>query len=116
MATSIIVCPNCSHQFEPTDAIREEVQRELRSKMAEWQKQQSEKFKEKETDFLKQLQDKDQEIEKRLQAEKQKLQVELQESLRKTIAGDFESRLLALQQDAAEKEEKLKAARQKELE
>ena len=25
MATSIIVCPNCQHQFEPTDAIREEV-------------------------------------------------------------------------------------------
>ena len=39
MATEI-KCPNCGHQFEPTDSIREEVQRELRNKMTEWQKQQ----------------------------------------------------------------------------
>ena len=48
MATSIIVCPNCQHQFEPTDAIREEVQKELRIKAAEWQKQKGEEYKKKE--------------------------------------------------------------------
>ena len=29
-----IKCPNCGHQFEPNDAIREEVEKELRSKAA----------------------------------------------------------------------------------
>ena len=43
MATEI-KCPNCGHEFEPSDSIREEVQKELRSKMSEWQKQQQQKF------------------------------------------------------------------------
>ena len=32
-----IKCPNCGHQFEPNDAIREEVEKELRVKVKEWQ-------------------------------------------------------------------------------
>ena len=38
MATEI-KCPNCGHQFEPTESIREEIEKELRSKMVDWQKQ-----------------------------------------------------------------------------
>ncbi len=38
MATEI-KCPNCGHQFEPNDSIREEIEKELRSKMQDWQKQ-----------------------------------------------------------------------------
>lgn len=64
MAASTIICPNCNTSFEPTDAIREEIQKELRLKAAEWQKEQNEKFKLKENALLKQLQDKDQEFEK----------------------------------------------------
>ena len=116
MATSIIVCPNCQHQFEPTDAIREEVQRELRIKAADWQKRKDEEFKQKENALLKQLQEKDLEIEKRLQQEKQKLQAELQESIRKSVASDFENQLKMLQQSCDDNEQKLKTARQKELE
>ncbi len=33
-----IKCPNCGNLFEPTDAIREEVEKELRIKMQDWQK------------------------------------------------------------------------------
>ena len=43
MATEI-KCPNCGHEFEPSDSIRVEVQKELRSKMSEWQKQQHQNF------------------------------------------------------------------------
>ena len=39
-----IKCPNCGHEFEPSDSIREEVQKELRAKMSEWQRQQQQKF------------------------------------------------------------------------
>ena len=115
MATSIIVCPNCQHQFEPTEAIREEVKKELRIKAAEWEKLKGEEYKKKEDALLKQLQDKDTEVEKKIREEKQKLQVELQASIRKTMAGDYENQLKMLQQSVTENEEKLKTARQKEL-
>jgi len=116
MATSVITCPNCNTQFEPSDAIREEVQKELRLKMADWQKTQNDKFKEKEAALQKQLTDKDQEIDKRLAEEKQKLEVVLQQSIRKSVATDYENQLKMWQQSATDNEGKLKLARQKELE
>ena len=67
-----IKCPNCGHEFEPTDSIREEVQKELRSKMAEWQKQQQQKF------------------DVQLIEEKKKTQQQTEEIIRKSIASDFE--------------------------
>lgn len=93
MATDI-KCPNCGHLFEPTDTIREEVQKELRTKMTEWQKQQQEKF----------------------DGEKKRLLQETEMSVRKSIAADFENKLRLLEQNNKENEEKLKLARQKETE
>lgn len=37
--TTEIKCPNCGHLFEPTESIREEIEKELRNKMVDWQKQ-----------------------------------------------------------------------------
>lgn len=97
MATEI-KCPNCGHSFEPNESIREEVQKELRSKMTEWQKQQQQKF------------------DAQLLEERKKTQQETEEQLRKAIASDFENKLLHLQQTNKENEEKLKEARQQQLE
>ena len=47
--------------------------------------------------------------------EKQKLEAEIKESLRKSIAGDFENKLQLLEQANKDNEEKLKLSRQKEL-
>jgi len=91
MATDI-KCPNCGHQFEPTDTIREEVQKELRSKMTDWQKKERTKFEE----------------------EKKQLQLETETLIRKSVSGDFENKLRMLEQNIKENEEKLKLARQKE--
>ena len=33
-----IKCPNCGHEFEPTDLIRDEIQKEVNSKAEEWKK------------------------------------------------------------------------------
>jgi hypothetical protein len=55
-------------------------------------------------------------FQQRLQQEKLKLESELQQQLRKSIAADYENQLRLLQQNASENEEKLKTARQKELE
>lgn len=116
MADFIITCPNCSHQFEPGESIREEIEIKLRGQMVDWQKKKDEEFKQKETAFAQQLQLKEQETLLQIEAEKKKLQAELQESIRKSVASDFENQLKMLQQNAADNEEKLKEARKKELE
>lgn len=97
MATEI-KCPNCGHQFEPSDAIREEVEKELRSKAADWQKKKNDEF------LVK------------LDEEKKKIQSSLEENLRKNIAADFENKLKMLEQNNKDNEEKLKLARQQQLE
>ena len=91
-----IKCPNCGHSFEPNEAIREEVEKELRSKAADWQKKKTEEF---------QL---------KLDEERKKLQLTLEENIRKTLTGDFENKLRLLEQNNKENEEKLRLARQKE--
>lgn len=96
MATDI-KCPNCGHEFEPTESIREEVQKELRSKMTEWQKQQQQK------------------LDQQLTDEKKKIQEETEQLVRKSIAADFENKLRLLEQNNKENEEKLKEARQQQL-
>ncbi|HRE38769.1 MAG TPA: DUF2130 domain-containing protein [Chitinophagaceae bacterium] len=97
MATEI-KCPNCGHEFEPSDSIREEVQKELRSKMSEWQKQQQLKF------------------EAQLLEEKKKTQKETEELIRKSISADFEHKLQIAEKNNKEYEEKLKQAREQQLE
>ncbi len=97
MATDI-KCPNCGHQFEPNDAIREEVEKELRSKAADWQKKKNEEF---------QL---------KLEEERKRIQQSMEENIRKNLTADFENKLRLLEQNNKDNEEKLKLARQKELE
>jgi hypothetical protein len=116
MASFIITCPNCKHQFEPGDSMRDEIEKELRTKVIDWQKKKDEEFRNKEAQYQQQLQLKDEEINKRLAIEKQKLQAELQVQLTKSIAADFENQMKLLQQNLADNEEKLKSARSKELE
>src|SRR6478672_12022286 len=111
-----IKCPGCGHQFEPNDAIREEVQKELLTKAKEWQKRKDEEFKQKEATLLLQLQQRQEEAEKRIEEEKTRLQQTMEATLRKTIAADFENQLKILQESCIDTEEKLKQSRRKELE
>ncbi len=115
MASLIITCPNCKNQFEPGDSMRDEIEKELRSKMLDWQKKKDDEFRNKELAYQQQLQTKDDEINKRLAVEKQKLQTELQQSITKNIAADFENKLQLLQEADASNKEKLKEAQRKEL-
>src|SRR6476469_1313818 len=112
----LITCPNCNTQFQPTDAFREEVQRELNNKAKEWQAKKEEEYRQKEALLHQQLQAKETNINKRINEEKQKLQKELQESIRKSVSADYENQLKLLQQEANDNEEKLNEARRKELE
>ena len=47
-----IKCPNCGHQFELNESLRGEVEKELRSKMVDWQKKKEEEFEKQKTVLL----------------------------------------------------------------
>ncbi|MEO5562205.1 MAG: DUF2130 domain-containing protein [Chitinophagaceae bacterium] len=87
-----IKCPSCGHEFEPTDLIRDEIEKELRTKVEDWRKKKEKEFAE----------------------EKIKLQQQIEESLRKNITNDFENKLRLLEQSNKDNQEKLKEARHKE--
>jgi hypothetical protein len=97
MATEL-TCPKCGNQFEPNEAIREQVEKELNSKASDWQRKKNEEF---------QL---------KLEEEKLRIQKTVEESLRKNIASDYEMKLRLSEQNNKDYEEKLKLARQKETE
>jgi hypothetical protein len=98
MSNYKVTCPKCQHSFEPTDAIRDEIENELRGKMTEWQKK-----KEEETNQL-------------LADQKTKIQNELTEQLKKNIAGEYEHKLKLMQDNEANMSKQVTEFRQKELE
>ena len=115
MATEI-KCPSCAHVFPMEEAMAEDYKKELREKMVTFTKQKDEEFQRKLAvmENEKQLQQKAFDI--KLAQEKTKLKDDLEENLRKSIAADFETKLQMLEGNAKDNEEKLKLAREKELE
>ncbi len=122
-----IKCPNCNHAFPIEEVMAEEYKKELREQMASFKKKQQEDFdkkaqaleqQKKQQEELFEAQKKQQELafEQRLAKEKEALQTAVSENLRKSISADFENRLKMADESNKENEEKLKAARQKELE
>ena len=126
MATDI-KCPKCGHQFGIEDAVSEEYKKELREQMvtykkekekemATYKKQQEEEIAKKQREWEQQVQAKETEFSQKLQEEKTKLQQSIETNLRKSISADYENQLSMLAQNNKDNEEKLKLARQKELE
>jgi len=115
MATEV-KCPNCGVPFPIEEVMAEEYKKDLRVKMQEYTQQKEEEYRKKESDFI--TREKQQALlyEQRLVEEKKQLQQTVEQSLRKSIATDFENQMLMLQNSVAEKDEKLKLGRQKELE
>ena len=52
-----IMCPSCGHEFEPNDAIRDEVQKELRAQMADWKKKKEDEFRKREAEVAAQVEE-----------------------------------------------------------
>lgn len=98
------------------EAMVEEYKKELREKMETYKKNKEEEFLKKELEMQQQLLTKENEFQVRLQNEKKLVQQQAEEALRKSIGADFENRLALMQQERNEQEEKLKTARQRELE
>ena len=114
MLTSI-KCPNCAHEFPLEEAVSEEYRKELRQQMMVYKKEKEAEVERKEQEWQKQILKREAEFFHQLQAEKSKMQQELGETLRKSIAADFENKMRLLEQNNLDHQEKLKQARQKEL-
>ncbi len=107
--TTNITCPKCGNEFQPSDAIRGEVEKQLRAQVQEWQKK-------KEAEFQKQLAQKDEEADKRLGEERKRLQEQLEGQIKKQLESDYETQMKFLEQRNEDNEKRLKEARDKELE
>jgi hypothetical protein len=114
--STTIKCPNCRHEFAMEEAVSEQYKKDLREQMIAFTQKKEEEFRKKAQDLSKQLMDQEEVFQKKLNEEKKLIQQSLEENLRKTIHGDFENKLALLQQSNDEQQEKLRAARQKELE
>jgi hypothetical protein len=106
-----IKCPNCNHEFPLEEALNEELKeniekekQELRQRMSDHLKKKDEELQRKETEW------------RTMQEKREKeLQQQIETNLRKNISADFENKLRLLEENNKENEEKLKLARQKEV-
>ncbi|HEV3222349.1 MAG TPA: DUF2130 domain-containing protein [Puia sp.] len=114
--STTIKCPNCRHEFAMEEAVSEQYKKDLREQMIEFTRKKEDEFQKKAKDLAKQLQEQEENFQKKFIEEKKIIHQKLEEDLRKTIHNDFENRLTILQQSNEEQQEKLKLARQKELE
>ncbi|HTM93520.1 MAG TPA: DUF2130 domain-containing protein, partial [Flavisolibacter sp.] len=115
--------PNCATVFDVENVLSADVEQKLKQRY-EKQLQESlsqinndkKKLEEDQRAFDEKKKRENELFQQKLQQEKLKLESELQQQLRKSIASDYENQLRLLKQSAEENEEKLKTARQKELE
>ena len=98
MSNYIVSCPKCQHSFEPTDAIRDEIEKELRGKMTDWQKK-----KEDETNQL-------------LAEQKNKIETELAAQLKKNFSEEYDHKLKMAQEGQENMSKQVKEFQIKELE
>lgn len=118
-----IKCPNCQHEFPLeaalTDELKNLLEKEkdvLRRQMQDYKKNKDEEISSLKKIAEQEAEKKEQLWQQKLQAEKSSIQKQLEEQIRKTVTGDFENKLQLLQKANADNEEKLKTARQKEME
>ncbi len=122
MSTTII-CPNCAHQFEPTDAIAQSIEKDLRSKMeAEWRKRmdglnaEKQQLEQQQKALEQRAEQQEEELKRRLDSEKKIIEETLSQQLKKNIAEEYDGQLKRFQQLLGEKDEKIKKGQQIELE
>lgn len=119
MTNTTITCPNCNNQFEPTDAIRDQlekkVKQDLNKKMQDWQKKREQDFEQKELEFKKIKDQQEKEFSLKLDQQKNELASAIAKEQEAKFAERFEAQIKHLNQTNLDNEARLKAAREKEL-
>lgn len=121
MSTTII-CPQCNHEFEPSDAIAQSIEKEMRGKLeVEWRKRleglnaDKQAIEQRQKELEQRAQQQDEELKRRLEAEKKGIEELLAKQIGEKVQGDFAVKLRMLEDANKEQDAKLAEARQKEL-
>lgn len=132
--SGFITCPNCTHQFAPTDAFKQEVEKEVNAKAEQWRERFMENYKQKEAAKEAEFLQKEQQFtlaQQQLQVQLQQATINqqnaiqqalaqqkatLQQALQQEIKSQFENDLLMLKQKEQANAERLVEARKRELE
>jgi hypothetical protein len=119
----VIICPNCKTEFAPEDAIAKELEKEYAGKLNKERENLNRQFSLRQEDLERQQKEFEDKKKKenelfaeKLQKEKLKIESEVQEQTRKSVGNEYENKLKILQHSNQDNEEKLRTARQKELE
>lgn len=123
MSSNNIKCPNCGTEVDVQNVLSADVEQKLRQQFErQWQQSLSQvnadkkKLEEEQLLFEEKKKKENELFQQRLLQEKQKMEAAMQVELRKNISADYENELRLLKENNAEKEERLKASRQKEYE
>ena len=84
-----ITCPNCGHLFELNESLKNEVEKELRGKMQDWQKKKEEEF--------------------------EKMRVDIEVLAKKKAGDDLSVKLKSMEEDSRIKTQQLQELQKKEL-
>ena len=120
---SDIKCPSCGNIFDVEEVIASDLEEKLKKEYA-IKLQQSlntladdrKRFQEERNIFEAKKKRENEIFQQRLIHEKQKLEIDLQQQLTRSITADFEYKLRMLEQNNLDQEERLRIARQKEME
>lgn len=117
-----IKCPNCGHEFPLEEALNDELKeaiekekQELREKMLEYRKQKEDELRRKDEAFEQFRKQQEQSYRQQLEQELKKQNQQMEASIRQHLQADYENQLTLLKDTNRDNEEKLKLARQKEL-
>ncbi|WP_129714959.1 DUF2130 domain-containing protein [Pedobacter sp. SYP-B3415] len=110
-----IKCPSCSHVFPMEDAIAEDYKKELREQMRSFTQKKEEEYRQRIEQAEREKSEQQRRFELTLAEEKTKLKTDLETNLRKNIAADFETQLRLLEENAKDNAERLRQAREKEI-
>ncbi|HTN17743.1 MAG TPA: DUF2130 domain-containing protein [Chitinophagaceae bacterium] len=116
MTSTKITCPSCHTQFEPTDALREQLQNDLRRQMQDWKAQQVKDFEQKEREFSMAKEQQEKAFRQQLETQRQELSAQIAKEQETKLNEKFETQIRHLNQTNLDNEARLKEARQKELE
>lgn len=118
MDTGTIVCPNCGHQFELSDALTEQVREHLKSELQQGFAGREKELKKKSAELAeeqKQLLSAKESLENQIEKELKRRLVDLQEKATKAAASKFTDELTDLKESLEERDVELKEFKQQEL-
>ena len=113
--STLVICPTCNTQFEPTAAIaqsvREELSKEFNQKWIAKQKEREEQYLQKEAALQQQQAD----MARKMEDEKRLMEAAMRKEMQQKVGADYEAKRRLLEDANKNNEAKLMEARQKEM-